>query len=53
MKESGRGSLCFHQTHKPPWPDLSLFRNYARADLTITRIRFGRKLTGMLLSHAS
>ncbi len=53
MKESGRGNLCFHQTHKPPRPDLSPLRNYARADLTITRVRFGRKLTRMLLSHAS
>jgi hypothetical protein len=53
MKESGRGSLCFHQSHKPSRPDLNPFRDYARADLTITRIRFGRKLTRMLLSHAS
>jgi hypothetical protein len=53
MKESGRGSLCFHQIHKPARPDLSSFRDYARADLTIIGVRFGRKLTRMLLSHAS
>jgi hypothetical protein len=53
MKESGRGSLCFHQTHKPSRPDLSQFIDYARFNHTVTSVRFGRKLSGMLLSHAS